>query len=211
MLNIKNLSLTIENRTLLTHCNLEASPGTITAITGPSGSGKTSFLEILALLRPPTKGTVTLHKTPLRIDQGDQLRGNKISFVHQHPHFIHGLSLYENLLFPTLFSDKKSNVAPFIRNAFATLSIPTRWEDDPTTLSGGEQQRACLVRGLLVQPQLCLIDEPTANLDAATTAKTLAWLQEIFQENKIIAIIATHDPQVIQQSDHHILLGEQCS
>jgi ABC-type lipoprotein export system ATPase subunit len=169
------------------------------AITGPSGSGKTTLLNLIGGLDRPTSGTVTVLGRDLGSLKERELtafRARILGVVFQDPHLLPGLTALENVVVARLPWARRRVLEPEARKLLAAVGLGSRMNHPPARLSGGERQRVGIARALLGQPQLLLADEPTGNLDAASTEELIALLDELRMNLRLTLVIATHDPAV---------------
>jgi alpha-D-ribose 1-methylphosphonate 5-triphosphate synthase subunit PhnL len=185
---------------------LTAFPGQLTALTGPTGAGKSSVLKCIYRTYLPSDGRMNFHKSDgtvvdlARISEQDmlQLRRTELGFVTQFLHCIPRRPaeavVAEPLILRGIAPDQALEQA---RDLLARLNVPERlWRLPPATFSGGEKQRVNLARGLIAKPRLLLLDEPTASLDKATTARVIELIRAFKQAG--VAMIATfHDPELV--------------
>ncbi len=167
-------------------------------ILGESGIGKTTFLHLMAGLLKPISGRMELLGTSLHqlsTIELDRFRGRNIGLVFQRPHFVHSLSLYENLALVQHLAGKKQD-AKRIENVLEGLSISHKIGEKPHRLSQGEQQRAAIALAVVNRPQLILADEPTSSLDDKNCTKVIALLKEQSLETGARLIIITHDQRL---------------
>ncbi len=179
--------------------SLEVRQGDFTVIKGPSGSGKSTLLNILGLLDAPNEGAVFLDGTAVTYDDFDSLaetRARIISFIFQSFNLNPVLTLEENVMIPLMIRadiarrEKKERVAEWIEK----VGLGAHRDHRPDELSGGQRQRVAIARAMVTHPQLVIADEPTANLDSATTQSILALMQALNEEQKVAFVFATHDP-----------------
>ena len=153
--------------------------GEIVAITGPSGCGKSTLLHILGALDTPSAGQAYLEGHPLHsLDDAKltALRRLKIGFVFQFFHLLPTLTVEENVLLPLLLSGRTDSLSrKRARELLASVGLADRAHHRPHQLSGGQMQRAALARALVHQPSVLLADEPTGNLDSASTPPYRDW------------------------------------
>lgn len=189
--------------TALAGIDLEIHDGEWLALTGPSGSGKSTLLQILGLLDRPTAGRYILageEVAHLEEEERAQRRGLRIGFVFQAFHLVPHLTLVENVSLPLMYAgiDRVERQ----RRATATLEgvgLGHRRTHRPDELSGGEQQRAALARAIVHEPELLLADEPTGNLDEASTERVLSLLRSIHTSGRTVVLV-THDERVAAQA-----------
>jgi putative ABC transport system ATP-binding protein len=173
--------------------------GDYVAIMGSSGSGKSTMLNMLGCLDRPTSGHIFLGEddvTQLNDDRLSEIRASRIGFIFQSYNLIPQLTVLENIEVPLYYQGR---VSPRDRERCRELAIMVglahRLRHRPTQLSGGQQQRVAIARSLVNDPYFILADEPTGNLDTATTNEILELLQRLNDEGKTI-IMVTHEPEV---------------
>ena len=183
------------------------------AIMGPSGCGKSTLLYMLGALEPPSGGTVTLDGTnPYSLGERDQalFRGTHIGFVFQEHLLLPQLSAIDNVLAPTLAAAVRDATAPArARQLLADVGLTDRARHRPGELSGGERQRVALARALIRQPQLLLCDEPTGNLDRASSATVADLLVSLHRDRKTILVVVTHSPTLAERFDRRCELNDR--
>ncbi|NLT26195.1 MAG: ABC transporter ATP-binding protein [Microbacteriaceae bacterium] len=182
--------------------------GEFVAIMGASGSGKSTLLYALSGIDPPTAGTVELDGVDLGgLDQAEleALRLDRVGFVFQQPHLLEGCTLRENALIPALWRGRRARAAAAreVDARLELLGLGGVADQDAATASGGERQRAGLVRALVNAPVLLLADEPTGALDRASSAAVLDHLAELHAQGLTIVLV-THDPAVADRADRTI-------
>lgn len=184
--------------------------GEFMAIIGPSGSGKSTLLGLIGGLDTPTSGRVLIDGvdiTNLNERALTRIRNEKIGFVFQSFNLIPTLSALENVALPIQFSRKRKQ-SPRKRAAeiLDLLGLGDRLDHRPNQLSGGQQQRVALARALANDPPLLLADEPTGNLDTASSEVVLEALRNIQRDTNTTVIIVTHDMTVASEVDRLITL-----
>lgn len=178
------------------------------SIMGKSGAGKTTLLKIIGALLPPTTGNVLFKGEDIykkSINERCFFRRQKIGFVFQTYELIPELNVYENIIFPLLL-DKKSIDRDYLASICKDLYIQDKVKRYPAELSGGEQQRVAIARALINKPELLLCDEPTGNLDEATSTEVMEMLDSIHKTYLTAMLIVTHDTDVAQHADRIITL-----
>jgi putative ABC transport system ATP-binding protein len=176
------------------------------AVMGPSGSGKSSLVNVIGCLDRPDSGHIRIAGEDVSQFSGSQLdrfRAEKIGFVFQQFHLIPYLTALENVMLAQYLhsmTDKREALAALTR-----VGLSDRANHLPTQLSGGEQQRVCIARALINDPQIILADEPTGNLDAANEEIVLRLLRELHAQGRTI-IMVTHDPVVSRLATRRIEL-----
>lgn len=185
--------------------DLDIADGEFVAIMGPSGSGKSTLLYALAGIDLPTEGSVEIDGTDLATLGEAELarfRLERLGFVFQQPHLLEGCTLRENALMPALWRDRAGRrvAAEATATRLAELGIDEVADQDAGTVSGGQRQRAGLVRALVNSPSILIADEPTGALDSAASAAVLDHLAELHAEGMTIVLV-THDPGVASRAD----------
>ncbi len=186
--------------------------GEWTALAGPSGSGKSTLLHLVGGLDRPTDGTVVVDGEKLNDlseSKLSDLRLRKVGFVFQAFNLLPVLSAVENVEFIM----QLQGVGPSERReralwVLAHLGLGDIGERRPGELSGGQQQRVAVARAIVTNPVLLLADEPSANLDSATTQELLALLRRINEERGVTIVTATHDPIVMGYASRRVLLRD---
>jgi lipoprotein-releasing system ATP-binding protein len=186
------------HRDVLTDITLSIKMGDSVAIVGPSGSGKSTLLNIIGTLDLPTQGTVKFKGVDItNFDEKrlSQIRNKSIGFVFQFHHLLPQLSLIENVLIPVIPQNGKVNekaVSARAMELLESVGLAERIHQRPGQLSGGECQRAALVRALINQPELILADEPTGSLDQDSALQLGELLLDINKKYNVAIIVVTH-------------------
>jgi ABC-type lipoprotein export system ATPase subunit len=181
----------------LDEVDLSIEPGEFLALIGPSGSGKSTLLHLAGGLDQPDGGRVLLGDrdlAALSIGERAKLRRREIGFVFQFFHLIPTLTVRENIELPLLLDGAKSNGRT--SDLLDRVGLGHRAAHLPGELSGGELQRAAIARALVAGPQIILADEPTGNLDSATSETVLALLAEQVKDSGAALVMVTHDRDV---------------
>ena len=190
----------------LHHLSFTVEKGEWIAVMGPSGSGKSTLMNILGGLDMPTTGRVTLDGREISALSASELarfRADKIGFVFQQFHLIPYLTALENVMLAQYFhslSDEREAA-----EALARVGLGDRLRHLPSQLSGGEQQRVCVARALINQPNLILADEPTGNLDEVNETLVMGLLTELHRAGHTIVLV-THDPEIGRMAERRIEL-----
>lgn len=180
-------------------------PGEVVALVAPSGAGKSTLLHIAGLLDTPDAGTVTLNGAALsgRSDRRrTEARRREVGFVYQFHHLLPEFSAVENIILPQL-ADGAGNGAARARamDLLDKVSLSDRADHRPAELSGGEQQRVAFCRALANNPRVLLADEPTGNLDPATSDQVFDVLMGLARDTGLSALIATHNHDLAGRMD----------
>lgn len=184
--------------------------GEIVAITGASGAGKSTLLCVLGGLERPQAGTVRVTGRDLASLSGDELaayRRQTVGFVFQDFGLLGQLTALENVeLALTLGRVPRSRRRARARELLAAVGLGNRLDHRPPALSGGENQRVAIARAVANAPLLLLADEPTGNLDAATTDAILDLLADLPAQHGCTLVLVTHDPTVAARADRVLAL-----
>jgi lipoprotein-releasing system ATP-binding protein len=201
-------------RTVLNGLNFEINKGETVAIVGPSGSGKTTLLNIIGTLDQANSGTALFEGTNLTSMSKNELpafRNRKIGMIFQLHHLLPQCTLWENVLLPAIPLNDKSGATE--KRAEALLKRTGIWDQrlqKPSELSGGECQRAAVVRALINQPSLILADEPTGALDEENADMLSNLLLELNREMETTLIVVTHSATMASKMDNvYTLQGGQ--
>ena len=188
---VRDVSLTVER-------------GEFTALAGPSGSGKTTLLNVIGGLTRPTRGQVWVagqNVTEMSNQQLAQLRLDQVGFVFQAYNLLPVLTAMENAEFPMLLQGIAADErAARIGELFERTGMSGLEDRRPGKLSGGQQQRVAVVRAVASRPALVLADEPTANLDSASSEALLDVMAELNRDLGVTFVFATHDARVMERS-----------
>ncbi len=195
-------------RPVLREVTLDLFPGEFVALLGPSGSGKSTLLNLVSGIDAPDEGSIRLGETELTAlsERGRALfRRRRLGLVFQFFNLIPTLTVLENLLLPLeLNGMDEGRGRARAERMLERMGLGDRGEAFPDRLSGGEQQRVALVRGLIHDPVLLLADEPTGNLDASSGARVLDLMDELMTENDRTVLVATHSVDVASRA-HRVL------
>jgi len=216
MLTLRNISRSYPGRGMvLSDLNLVIEKADTVAITGPSGSGKTTLLNIIGLLDRSESGKVIFNGTDisgLNQEEAAIYRHKNIGFVFQDHLLLPYLSVIENIELPLLASKKGSYNADekrkYISDLMHKCGIADIADKLPGHISGGEAQRATLVRALVNSPELLLADEPTGSLDRANSEKLTSLLLELNREYQVTIITVTHSVALAEKMGRIMELRE---
>nr|AGS49753.1 putative ABC transporter ATP-binding protein [uncultured bacterium esnapd15] len=193
--------------------DLDLPRGRFTAIMGPSGSGKSTLMHCLAGLDQASGGAVTVVGTDLGSLGDDELtifRREHIGFVFQSFNLLPMLTALQNIVLPLELSGRRvDDTARQRASALAdTLGVADRLGHRPSELSGGQQQRVAIARALITQPDLLFADEPTGNLDSATSAEVLHHLRRSVRELGQTVVMVTHEPDAAAYADDVVTMQD---
>ncbi len=206
LIKINNLNKEFGKVKALNNINLSVYEGEWLAIMGPSGSGKSTLLNILSLMDAPSSGEYILDNENLEQMDEEQkitLRREKIGLVFQQFHLIPYLNALENVILSQYYHSSVDEEDA--KMVLEKVGLSHRLTHLPSQLSGGEQQRVCIARALINNPELLLADEPTGNLDEANEQIILQTLQKLKNEGKTIVLI-THNPDLAKFADRTLIL-----
>jgi putative ABC transport system ATP-binding protein len=192
--------------------NLTIERGEFVAVMGSSGSGKSTFMNIIGCLDRPTGGKYWLEGeevASLSADAWAHIRNKRIGFVFQGFNLLSRTTALENVELPMMyngFAGKERH-----RRAVEVLNLVglgQRQDHTPNRLSGGQQQRVAIARALVNKPSLILADEPTGNLDSATSNEIMGLFQHLNREQGITIILVTHEPDIAEHAKRQIVFRD---
>lgn len=192
-------------RTVLNDLSLQVEEGEQIAILGPSGSGKTTLLNLVGGLDSPDEGSVKMRGediTAYSQKEMDQFRNRQIGYVFQFHHLLPQCTLLENVLIPTLVESDKDARSKSVERAETLMKRVGIWEFRdklPGILSGGECQRAAVVRAMINSPSILLADEPTGALDSENVENMADLLLELNQDDGLTLIVVTHSIELAKR------------
>jgi lipoprotein-releasing system ATP-binding protein len=188
--------------------NADLYPGQAVALVGPSGAGKSTLLHITGLLETPDSGRVFVNGrdcSQFSDSERTRVRRLEMGFVYQFHQLLPEFSALENVVMPQMIKGIARAAAERRgRELLGMLGLGERLSHRPAQLSGGEQQRTAIARALANAPRILLADEPTGNLDPATSALVFRELIELIQHTGVAALIATHNLQLARRM-HRVL------
>ena len=195
--------------------DMRVEPGEVIGLIGPSGSGKSTLLKCLGAVIEPTAGRMILGNDVIyddgwKVRDLRALRRDRIGFVFQAPYLIPFLDVTDNVaLLPMLAGKPNAEARRLARDLLEALDVAHRAKAMPALLSGGEQQRVAIARGLVNRPPVILADEPTAPLDSQRAMAVIRILNEMARKFETADIVVTHDEKIIPtfQRIYHIRDG----
>jgi len=196
----------------LDHVNLTIGDGEFVAVVGPSGSGKSTLLHVIGGLDTPTGGRVLVDGQDLsRAGERElaRFRNERIGFVFQTFNLQSTYTALENVALPLIFA----KVPPKERRrraqaALEAVGLADRLRHKPAQMSGGERQRVAIARALVTEPAYLLADEPTGNLDSATSRETVGLLDRLHRERGLTVVLVTHDAEMAALAGRRIALRD---
>jgi len=192
--------------------DLAIQPGEIVALLGPSGSGKSTLLQAVGLLEGGFEGSIRIageEASALDNDGRTALRRDALGFVYQFHHLLPDFDARENVMLPQMIRGaSRENAIERADSLLSTLGLAKRLDHRPSRLSGGEQQRVAVARALANRPPLVLADEPTGNLDEATSDRVFAEFLNLVRGEGSAALVATHNERLAGRMDRVVRLHE---
>ena len=190
--------------------DLTVEKGEFVAVVGTSGSGKSTLLHMLGGLDRPTGGTVTVDGKELSAMRDEELtifRRRKIGFVFQNYNLVPVLNVYENIVLPIQLDGNAPDKA-YVERIIETLGLEAKLQNLPNNLSGGQQQRVAIARALAAKPAIILADEPTGNLDSATSLDVMGLLKVTAQKFSQPIVMITPNEELAQMADRIIRIED---
>ena len=190
--------------------DLTVEKGEFVAVVGTSGSGKSTLLHMLGGLDRPTGGTVTVDGKELSAMRDEELtifRRRKIGFVFQNYNLVPVLNVYDNIVLPIQLDGNAPDKA-YVERIIETLGLEAKLQNLPNNLSGGQQQRVAIARALAAKPAIILADEPTGNLDSATSLDVMGLLKVTAQKFSQTIVMITHNEELAQMADRIIRIED---
>ncbi|MDP2015332.1 ABC transporter ATP-binding protein, partial [Hydrogenophaga sp.] len=186
-------------------------PGEFIALIGPSGSGKSTLLSIIGLLECMSSGTYRFQGEEVQglDDNGLTMRRrNLLGFVFQFHHLLPAFTALENVTMPALMAEGRVSAAQLAkaRELLDAVGLAKAMDKRPSQLSGGMQQRVAIARALVMEPPLVLADEPTGNLDTASSDEVFVQLRRMHAERGVSFVVVTHDPRLAARCDRLVEL-----
>ena len=205
LIELAGLSQKYGERVVLNNINVNIEKGEVFALIGPTGAGKTTLLRLIDLLEVPTSGkiyfdgvdTTALRRMKLKIRR-------RMAFVLQKP-AVFNMSIYDNIAYGLRWrGNSRKEIEAKVNHLLEVIGLSAFYHKNARTLSGGEAQRVAIARALAVEPEVLLLDEPTANLDPISTLKIEELIQNIFRQYRTTIVMATHDLSQGRRLAHRI-------
>lgn len=197
---------------VLAGADIDIFPGEMVGLIGPSGSGKSTLLHAAGLLEKPNAGEVFINgKECLKLsdDERTAIRRQRIGMVYQFHHLQKEFTAEENAMVPQMIAGHTARAARAeSRRLLTAMGLAERLTHRPSQMSGGEQQRVAIARALANRPQILLADEPTGNLDPATSAVVFDQLYQLTRQEGVAALVATHNMQLASYMDRLLTVRE---
>jgi putative ABC transport system ATP-binding protein len=216
LIQLKNVhrSLPLGNQTIhiLHDITFAAEAGEWIALSGPSGSGKSTLLGLIGGIDQPNTGTVTLdgtNITGLPESRLARIRNEKLGIIFQSFNLIPTMTAQQNVEVPLYISPKRYQARQLAQHMLELVGLGDRLKHLPGQLSGGQQQRVAIARALVNAPRILLADEPTGNLDTATSEQVLELIAKLHQQLGLTVIMVTHDTHIAARADRclHLVDG----
>lgn len=192
--------------------SLEVAMGEMVAIMGPSGSGKSTLMHIAGCLDAPDSGEVWLsgrRVDGLRGRELARLRGHEVGFIFQGFNLVPTMSAQENVALAAEYAGESRRGASIAASALLeSMGMGDRMRHLPSELSGGQQQRVAIARALINEPAIVMGDEPTGDLDTATSDEIIALMRAVNRESGTTFIIVTHNPEVATACDRTVRMRD---
>ncbi|HIA91363.1 MAG TPA: ATP-binding cassette domain-containing protein [Candidatus Marinimicrobia bacterium] len=207
MIQLENVSYTYRKGFGLANIDFTIDEGEFVFLIGPTGSGKSTLLNLLYMEIFPESGRVTIGKF-----DSDSIKKRKIpvlrrtiGIISQNYYLLDDRNLFENVALPLhVIGHSQNNIADVVEEVLEEVGLTGLEDHYPQELSGGEQQRACLARAIIKDPEIILADEPTGNLDPVTSFDLIKLLEEINSEGTTV-FMASHNYSLIKSRNHRIV------
>jgi len=195
---------------VLRGADLSVRRGEALAVTGRSGSGKSTLLHLLGLIDSPTEGAVLLDGENVALASSEtraRIRNRKFGFIFQSYHLVEELTALENVMLPAMMVGMlewfgvRAKRREHAESLLGEVGLSERTSHKPSKLSGGERQRVAIARALVNSPEVLFCDEPTGNLDEATSESIHSLLRRLQNDHGVTQVIVTHDKELASQAD----------
>ena len=210
MIQMENVTYSYEKGYGIKNVNFTIDDSEFTFLIGPTGSGKTTIMKLIYMALIPQSGVVTTGKF-----SSDNIKKRKIPFlrrkigmIFQDYHLLRDRSLFENIALPLyVIGTRHSDISERVEDVIDLVGLTGKEEHSPDELSGGEQQRACIARALVKDPEIILADEPTGNVDSKTTDSLMELMTSLNNEGTTVILI-THDLEVAKICSRQLVLKD---
>ena len=211
MIQMENVTYSYEKGYGIKNVNFTIDDSEFTFLIGPTGSGKTTIMKLIYMAMFPQSGVVTTGKF-----RSDKIKKRKIPFlrrkigmIFQDYQLLRDRNLYENIALPLyVIGTRHNDIAERVEDVIEQVGLTGKEEHSPDELSGGEQQRACIARALVKEPEIILADEPTGNLDPITSFELLKLLESVNHDGTAV-LMASHNYNLIKGRGHRIMEIQQ--
>ena len=211
MIQMENVTYSYDKGYGIKNVNFTIDDSEFTFLIGPTGSGKTTIMKLIYMALIPQSGVVTTGKF-----RSDNIKKRKIPFlrrkigmIFQDYHLLRDRSLFENIALPLYVIGTRHNDIPErVEEVIDQVGLTGKEDHSPDELSGGEQQRACIARALVKEPEIILADEPTGNLDPITSFELLKLLESVNHDGTAV-LMASHNYNLIKGRGHRIMEVQQ--
>ncbi|MCI5050920.1 MAG: ABC transporter ATP-binding protein [Candidatus Pacebacteria bacterium] len=215
MITVKNLTKTYTNGEIVTPVlkgiDMDIKHGEFIAIMGKSGAGKSTLLYQISLLDKPTEGTINVNGIDilnLSETERTQFRLKRLGYIFQDYALVPELTAEENVAIPLLMQGIDSNKAKGkARHIIDSIDMVGKYTNRPNQLSGGQQQRISIARAIVQEPEILFADEPTANLDSASSEQVIELMRDLHKKGQTIVMV-THEPEYTKYCDRIIYLED---
>ena len=212
MLRAKNIKKSYGDLTVLKGVDVSINKGEIVSFVGKSGAGKTTLLHILGTLDRPDSGELLIRDTDvfkLNEKKIASFRNLNVGFIFQFHHLLPEFTALENVCIPAFINQKtESESQARAKELLSYLGLGKRLDHKPTQLSGGEQQRVAVARALMNEPAIVFADEPTGNLDSATSKELHQLIFQLRKDFDQTFIIVTHNEELADMSDRKLVMTD---
>lgn len=208
LIELHNVGFQVDNQHILKDISLEVKKGEMVVLTGPSGSGKSTLLKIIGSLLTPTVGEIKINGKNISGYDSTEYR-KEVSYFFQNA-VLFDETVRDNLSFPAQIRDEEFDEAR-AKSGLKTVQLPESYLDkNISDLSGGEKQRVALIRNLMYEPEILLMDEVTSSLDKKNRDIILSFIEELNKEKNITIIWITHNQEEIDVSNRviHLVNGQ---
>jgi putative ABC transport system ATP-binding protein len=200
--------------TALKDVSLSFDKGEFTAVWGPSGSGKTTLLNLIGTIDEPNSGKVLIHGedvSKMTDNRKSEYRNKKIGFIFQNFNLIPVLNALENVMLPLQIRNEKTRAAKEkAMDRLSQVGLEHLALNRPDMMSGGQRQRVAIARALVTDPEVVVADEPTANLDLATSRGIMDIMQTLNQSEGATFLFSTHDQRLLDRMTRLVRLEDGC-